>query len=75
MKNLILILVTMLFCSCAYYEPGSTNNSVNTYSTPTYSYPYYGYYGGYYPYYGYYGGYYGYGGYGYGGWGWGRRCW
>jgi hypothetical protein len=76
MTKILATFLILSITSCAYYEPGSANNSVNTYVQPTYTgygyggyYPYYGgyypysYYGGYYPYYG------GYYGCGWGGWG------
>lgn len=75
MKTLLTIIAVLGLTSCAYYQEGSANNSVNI--TPQYNYGGYG-YGGYYPtyvgYYPAYGGYYpAYGGYF--GWGWGRCGW
>jgi hypothetical protein len=79
MKTLLTMIAALGLTSCAYYQDGSANNSVNI--TPQYNYGGYGYgyggygYGGYYPayggYYPAYGGYYGWGG----GWGWGRCGW
>ncbi len=76
MKKILTIIALLCLTSCAYYQDGSANNSVNI--TPQYNYGGYGYnpyyypgyaYSGYYPYacYNYYGGY-GWGGYGYGRW-------
>ena len=69
MIKILLAIFLLGFTSCAYYEPGAANNSVNTYVQPTYAGYGYGGYGGGYGY----GGYYPYGGgyypYGYGGWG------
>jgi len=80
MKTILIIVAMLGLTSCAYYQDGSANNSVNI--TPQYNYGGYGYGGGYYPayngyypayggYYPAYGGYYGWGG----GWGWGRCGW
>ena len=63
MKKLLTLIVILGLTSCAYYQDGSANNSINI--TPQYNYGGYGYaaygYAGYYPYtyYGYYPFYYG----------------
>lgn len=75
MKTILTIVAALGLTSCAYYQQGSSNNSVSTIVQPQYNavgygggYAGWGYGPGYYPY--------GcYGGGGYYGWGWGGGYW